>query len=47
MISTLALFAIGIFFLVAANFFLTQWIFNKQEERMLANLIKYLEKVEN
>ena len=43
MFSTLTLFAIGIVFLVVANFFLTLWISNKQEERMLDNLIKYLE----
>ena len=46
MFSTLTLFAIGIVFLVVANFFLNLWISNKQEERMLSNLISYLEKEE-
>ena len=44
MFSTLTLFAIGIVFLVVANFFLTLWIFDKKEKEMLDNLIKYLEK---
>jgi len=46
MVSTLALFAIGIVFLVIANFFLTLWIFDKKEKQMLDNLIKYLENEE-
>ena len=46
MISTLALFAIGFFFAVVANYFLSLWIFNRKEEEMTNNIIKYLEREE-
>ncbi len=45
MVSTLTLFAIATVFIVVANFFLMLYISNKQEEKMLSNLIKYLEEV--
>ncbi|KKN58808.1 hypothetical protein LCGC14_0548140 [marine sediment metagenome] len=47
MISTLTLFAFGIFFIVASNYFLMLYLFNKKEKQMLNNLMKYLENEEN
>ena len=44
--NTIIILIIGFSLTVLANYFLSLWISNKQEERMLNNLIKYLETVE-
>ena len=41
---TLILFMLAIFLIVASNYFLMLYLFDKKEKQMLDNLIKYLEK---